>query len=328
MRAVTITNEKTLEWAERPDPTPGDHDLLVAVGAAGLNGADLLQRAGFYPPPTGIPADIPGLEFAGEVIAIGVHTTGFKLGDRVMALVGGAAQAELAITDEKTALHVPEDMDLGAAGGFMEAAATAYDALFTQAGLTAGETLLVTGAAGGVGSVAIQLGAAAGATVVASTRHPELHAGLIELGAAATVVPSEANEFGPFDVVLELVGGEGTADSVASLATQGRVVVIGIGAGSKFELDLRLLMSKRGRIFSSTMRARPLAERAVVVANVGKRVIPFVESGALVVPLAASYPMPDVSHAYDRFARGAKLGKVVLVNAGTSVALEEAEAET
>jgi NADPH:quinone reductase len=293
-----------------------------------MNGADLLQRAGYYPPPVGIPAEIPGLEFAGEVIAVGIHTTGFKIGDRVMALVGGAAQAELAITDEKTAIEVPEDMDLQAAGAFMEAAATAFDALFTQAGLGAGETLLVTGAAGGVGVTAVQLGAAAGATVVASTRHPELHAALIELGAAAAVPPSEAKEFGPFDVVLELVGGEGTADSVTSLATGGRIVVIGIGAGSKFELDLRLLMSKRGRIFSSTMRARPLAERAVVVAHVAKRVVPFVESGALVVPIAASFPMPDASQAYERFAAGAKLGKVVLVNAGTSVALEEAEAET
>ena len=328
MRAVTITEDRSLEWAERRDPVPGDHDLLVAVGAAGLNGADLLQKAGFYPPPAGIPADIPGLEFAGEVLAVGIHTTGFKIGDRVMALVGGAAQAELAITDEKTAIHVPEDMDLQAAGGFMEAAATAYDALFTQAQLSAGETLLVTGAAGGVGSIGVQLGAAAGATVVASTRNPEFHSTLIELGAAAAVTPAESKEFGPFDVVLELVGGDGTADSVSALATLGRVVVIGIGAGSKFELDLRLLMSKRGRIFSSTMRFRPLAERAVVVANVAKRVIPFVESGALIVPIAASYPMPDASHAYDRFASGAKMGKVMLVDAGTSVALEDAEAET
>jgi NADPH:quinone reductase len=328
VRAVTITEEKTLEWAERPDPEPGDHDLLVAVGAAGLNGADLLQRAGYYPPPVGIPSDIPGLEFAGEVIAVGIHTTGFKIGDRVMALVGGAAQAELAITDEKTALPVPEDMDIQAAGGFMEAAATAFDALFTQAGLGAGETLLVTGAAGGVGNTAVQLGAAAGATVVASTRHPELHGALIELGAAAAILPSGVKEFGPFDVVLELVGGEGTADSVASLATWGRLVVIGIGAGAKFELDLHVLMQKRGRIFSSTLRARPLAERALVVAGVANRVVPFAESGALVVPIAASFPLPDASQAYDRFAAGSKLGKIVLVDAGTSVALEDAEAES
>jgi NADPH:quinone reductase len=328
VHAVTITEQRTLEWDERPDPVPGDYDLVVAVGAAGLNGADLLQRAGYYPPPVGIPADIPGLELAGEVVAAGERTTRFKVGDRVMALVGGAAQAELALADEKTALEIPEGMDLQAAGAFMEAAATAFDALFTQAGLGAGETLLVTGAAGGVGVTAVQLGAAAGATVVASTRHPELHASLIELGAAAAVPPSESKEFGPFDVVLELVGGDGTADSVATLATGGRLVVIGIGAGSKFELDLRSLMAKRGRIFSSTMRARPLAERALVVSAVEKRVVPFAESGALVVPIAASFPMPDAAKAYERFAAGAKLGKVVLVTGGTSVPLEEAEAES
>ena len=135
--------------------------------------------------------------------------TRFKVGDRVMALVGGAAQAELALTDERTALEIPEDMDIQAAGAFMEAAATAFDALFTQAGLGAGESLLVTGAAGGVGATAVQLGAAAGAIVVASSRHPELHSGLIELGAAAAVPPADPKEFGPFDVVLELVGRRG-----------------------------------------------------------------------------------------------------------------------
>ena len=233
VRAVTITADADLEWAERPDPVPGDYDLLVAVGAAGLNGADLIQRIGFYPPPAGIPEDIPGLEMAGEVVAVGARTSRFGVGDRVMALVGGAAQAELALTDERTALQVPDELDLEAAGAFMEAAATAFDALFTQAGLGAGERLLVTGAAGGVGTCAVQLGEAAGATVIASTRHRELNNDLVELGAVAAVLPAQYAEFGPFDVILELVGGPGLAESVASLATGGRLVVIGVGAGSR-----------------------------------------------------------------------------------------------
>ena len=210
MRAVTITADRGLEWAEHPDPVPGEYELLVAVGAAGLNGADLLQRKGYYPPPFGIPEDIPGLEMAGVVVEVGPRTTRFKEGDLVMALVGGAAQAELALTDERTAVPIPADLDLDAAGGFMEAAATAFDALFTQAGLGAGERLLVTGAAGGVGTCAVQLGEAAGATVVASTRHRELNNDLIELGALATVLPAQCAEFGPFDVILELVGGPGS----------------------------------------------------------------------------------------------------------------------
>jgi NADPH:quinone reductase-like Zn-dependent oxidoreductase len=322
VRAVTITAGGGLEWAEHPDPVPGDHELLVAVGAAGLNAADLLQRRGFYPAPPGVPQDIPGMEFAGEVVAAGGKTTRFKVGDRVMALVGGGAQAELALTDERTALEVPEDMDLEAAGGFMEAAVTAFDALFTQAGLGTGETLLVTGAAGGVGVAAVQLGSATGAIVIASTRHPEFDSSLIELGAAAVVQPGNAMEFGPFDVVLELVGGEGAADSVTALAIGGRMVVIGVGAGAKFELDMLALMSRRARIMGSTMRARPLAGRATVISELERRVIPLVDAGRIIVPVAERFPMPAAERAYDRFAAGAKLGKIVLVAGGAEVTLE------
>ncbi len=322
MRAVTITDGAGLEWVEHPDPVPGDHELLVAVGAAGLNAADLLQRRGFYPAPPGVPPDIPGMELAGEVVATGAKTTRFKVGDRVMALVGGGAQAELALTDERTALEIPEDMHIEAAGGFMEAAVTAFDALFTQAGLGAGETLLVTGAAGGVGVAAVQLGSATGAIVVASTRHPDFNGPLIELGAAAVVQPGGAKEFGPFDVVLELVGGEGAAESVASLGIGGRLVVIGVGAGSKFELDMLALMSRRARIMGSTMRARPLAGRATVISELERRVIPLVDSGMLVVPVAEAFPMPAAERAYDRFGAGAKFGKLVLVTGGAEMTLE------
>jgi len=322
VRAVTITAGAGLEWAEHPDPVPGDYELLVAVGAAGLNGADLLQRMGFYPPPAGIPADIPGLEMAGVVVETGPRTSRFKVGDLVMALVGGAAQAELALTDERTALAVPSDLELETAGGFMEAAATAFDALFTQADLGAGERLLVTGAAGGVGSCAVQLGEAAGATVVASTRHRELNNDLVELGAIATVLPSQCAEFGPFDVILELVSGPGLADSVSCLATGGRLVVIGVGAGSRVELDMHVLMQKRARIMASTMRARPLADRALVISALERRVLPLVESGRLVVPVAATYPMSNATDAYDRFAAGGKLGKIVLLTEGADVPIE------
>jgi len=324
VRAVTITDNAGLEWSEHPDPVPGDHQILVAVAAAGLNGADLLQRKGFYPPPAGIPPEIPGLEMSGEVVAVGRGVSRFELGDRVMALVGGAAQAELALTDESTALDVPEDMDLEAAGAFMEAAATAFDALFTQAHLGSGERCLITGSAGGVGVAAVQLAATAGATVVASTRHPDLHPGLIELGAAVAVPPAEASEFGPFDVVLELVGGAGTSDSVAALATGGRLVVIGVGAGARFELDLLALMHKMARISASTMRSRPLADRSLVVSELERRVLPLVDSGAIVVPIAASFPMSAAGQAYDRFAAGAKLGKVVLVSEGPKIPIEAA----
>jgi NADPH:quinone reductase len=325
VRAVTITEGSRLEFIEKPDPVPGDHDLLVAVAAAGLNSADLLQRMGFYPAPPGVPPDIPGMEFAGEVLSVGASVTRFKPGDRVMALVGGGAQAELALTNEATAIEIPEDMELEAAGGFMEAAVTAFDALFTQAGLGAGETLLVTGAAGGVGVAAVQLGHAAGAVVVASTRHSEFNGPLIELGAATAVLPGTSKEFGPFDVILELVGGEGVVDSVASLATGGRLVVIGVGAGARFELDMLALMGRRARIMGSTMRARPLAARALVISELERRVIPLVDAGRVVVPITEAFPMPAAERAYDRFAQGAKFGKVVLVAGGAELPLEEAQ---
>ena len=325
MRAVTITEGGGLEFIEKPDPVPGDHDLLVAVGAAGLNAADLLQRKGFYPAPPGVPPDIPGMELAGEVLSIGDSVSRFKPGDKVMGLVGGGAQAELALTNEATAIEIPEEMELEAAGGFMEGAATAFDALFTQAGLGAGETLLVTGAAGGVGVAAVQLGSAAGAVVVASTRHSEFHAPLIELGAAAAVPPATSKEFGPFDVVVELVGGEGAAESVASLATGGRMVIIGVGAGARFELDMLALMSRRARIMASTMRARPLAARSTVISELERRVIPLVDAGRMVVPITEAFPMPAAERAYDRFSAGAKFGKVVLVSGGAELPLEEAQ---
>ena len=162
MYAVVIV-DKELRWRERPDPEPGDHDLVVRVRGAGVNGADVMQRAGRYPVPPGWPQEVPGLEMAGEVAAVGPRVTRF-LGDRVMALVGGGAQAELAVVDEAHALAVPDGLSWAEAGGFMEAYATAYDALFGQAGLTLGDRVLVSGAAGGVGTAAVQLAAAAGAT--------------------------------------------------------------------------------------------------------------------------------------------------------------------
>ena len=176
MWAVTIVEGK-LRWASRPDPVPGDNEIVVAVKAAGINAADLMQRQGFYPAPPGVPADIPGLEMAGEVVAVGSRVSRFVLGDRVMAVVGGGAQAEMAAVDERCALPVPAGLSWEEAGGFPEAFSTAHDALFTQCRLAMGERVLVTAAAGGVGTAGVQLAAVAGASVVASVRSAERHAG-------------------------------------------------------------------------------------------------------------------------------------------------------
>ena len=261
----------------------------MRVRAAGLNGADMMQRRGLYPAPPGAPQDIPGLELAGEVAALGPGATRFAEGDRVMAIVAGGGQAELAVVHERVLMPVPDGVDWPAAGGLPEVFTTAHDALFTQARLGPGERLLVHGAAGGVGTAAVQLGRAAGAEVIATVRNEELRPGVEELGARA-IAPEGFEEHGPFDVVLELVGAPNLAANVGALATGGRIVVIGVGGGAKAELNLLALMSARGRIMASTLRARPLEEKADTARRVEKHVLPLIESGAVQGPRGRDVP--------------------------------------
>src|SRR5215218_3430038 len=224
MRAATIRGG-SISVQEHPDPVPGDSDLLVRVRGAGLNGADMLQLQGRYPAPPGAPEQIPGLELAGEVVECGPGVQRFEPGDRVMSIVAGGGQAELAVVHERTAMPVPEELDWEAAGGVPEVFTTAHDALFTQAGLTAGERLLVHGAAGGVGMAALQLGVMAGARVTATVRNPELRKRVAALDVQA--IGSEGfEEHGPFDVVLELVGAPNMPGNMQALALRGRIVVI------------------------------------------------------------------------------------------------------
>jgi NADPH2:quinone reductase len=311
MRAATVLDGR-IEVEDRPDPRPGTGQVLVRVHAAGLNGADLIQRRGGYPAPPGVPADIPGLELAGEVIEIGPDVTRFAPGDRVMAVVGGGAQAELAVVHEREAMPVPEDLSWAAAGGFPEVFTTAHDALFTQAGLAPGDRLLVNGAAGGVGTAAVQLGVTAGARVTASVRAVQRRSAVAALG-ASVVDPAEATGRGPYDVVLELVGAPNLADDLASLDVGGRVVVIGVGAGARTEIDLGALMGRRATLRGSTLRARPLEAKADAARRVEAHVLPLVASGAITVPVHATFPLEAAADAYEHFAAGAKFGKIVLI---------------
>ena len=298
---------------DHPDPEPGSGEILVRVRAAGLNGADMLQRRGRYPAPPGSPVDIPGLELAGEVVARGPGAERFAEGDRVMAVVGGGGQAELCVVHERGAMPVPEALDWPCAGATPEVFATADDALFTQAGLEAGERLLVHGGAGGVGTAAVQLGRAAGARVTATVRREEARVEVERLGAAAALDPEGFEEHGPFDVVLELVGAPNFPANLKALETGGRIVVIGVGGGPKVEeFNLLGLMGKRARIMGSTLRARPLEEKALVTRRVERHVLPSLESGLVEVPIAATFPLDRVSEAYDHFEAGGKLGKIVL----------------
>lgn len=313
MRAVTIV-DGVLEWNEHPDPIPGPGEVVVAVRAAGINGADLLQRKGFYPAPPGWPADIPGMEFSGLVHALGDGATRFSVGDRVMGICGGGGQAERVAVPESGLLTVPDGYDLVAAGGFPEVFSTAQDALFTQAQLSEGKSVLISGAAGGVGTAAVQLAAVAGARVVATVRNPDLHDQVKALGADEVILPDQVGEFGPYDVSLELVGAPGVQAVLPFLAHKAHVVVIGVGAGANAEVNLLAIMGSRATIGGSTLRSRSVEEKAEVAWLVESRGVHLLGTGAVIVPVAATYPMAEATAGYDRFAAGGKLGKIILVN--------------
>jgi NADPH2:quinone reductase len=310
MRAATI-RDGAISVQEHPDPEPEAGQLLVRVHAAGLNGADMLQLKGRYPAPPGAPADIPGLELAGEVVGVGRGVDRFETGDRVMGIVAGGGQAELAVISERVAMPVPDELDWEAAGGVPEVFTTAHDALFTQGQLLVGERLLVHGAAGGVGMAAVQLGTMAGARVTATVRDEHCREQVDTLGVKA-IAPEDFAAEGPYDVILELVGGPNMAQNLGALAQGGRICVIGVGGGAKAEIDLRMLMGARGRIHGSTLRARSLEDKAATARLVEKAVLPGFASGDLSVFVAATYPLDAVADAYERFQAGSKLGKIVL----------------
>ena len=311
MRAATIRDQRVV-IEEHADPEPGAGEVLVRVLAAGLNGADMMQKRGLYPAPPASPPDIPGLELAGEVAALGPHSQRFALGERVMAIVGGGAQAELCVVHERQLMAVPAALEWPAAGGLPEVFTTAHDALFSQAELRSGERLLVHGGAGGCGTAAIQLARAAGARVSATVRRPEMHEQVAALG-ATVLEPDGFADHGPFDVILELVGAPNLGANLLALGTGGRITVIGVSAGASGELNLLALMGKRARIHGSTLRARPLEEKALTARRLEHEVLPLFESGALHVPVAETFPLSEAAAAYERFAAGGKFGKIVLL---------------
>jgi NADPH:quinone reductase-like Zn-dependent oxidoreductase len=228
-----------------------------------------------------------------------------------MSIVGGGGQAELAVVQERIPMPVPDPLSWPEAGGAPEVFTTAHDAVFTQAGLVVGERLLVHGGAGGVGTAAVQLGHAAGARVTATVRNPELRDRVAELG-ATVVEPEGFGEHGPYDVILELIGAVNLTENLKSLEIGGRITVIGMGAGAKGEINLGLLLVKRGRIHGSTLRARPLEQKAATARAMERSVLPLLQSGAVRVPVAETYSLAEAQAAYDHFKTGGKFGKIVL----------------
>jgi NADPH:quinone reductase len=315
MRAAVIS-EGRLVVQQEPDATPGLGELLVRVMAAGLNNADRMQIAGLYPAPPGSPSHIPGLEFAGEVVAVGPGCFRFAVGDRVMAVVGGGALAEYIAVHERTVMPIPTALSWAEAGGFPEAFTTAHDALVTQCGLVTGERVCVHGAAGGVGIAGVQIAAAMGCSVVATVRNAELRPLVERLhpDLVTAVDPAEFVGEGPFDVVLELVGASNLADNIKALSLGGRITVIGVaGSGGKGEIDLLAMMTKRAKLFASTLRARPLEQKADAARRVETQLLPHVGTGRITVPIVDTFSLDQVNEAYDRFAAGSKFGKIVVM---------------
>jgi NADPH2:quinone reductase len=318
VRAVTFSGvggNEVVHFGERPDPVPGDHEVLVAARFAGVNWADVAQRAGHYPPPPGSPADIPGLEVAGVVQAAGRDVLAWSVGDRVFGVVGGGGLADRVLVHERHLAAVPANLGEDLAAAVPEAYITAHDAVFTRCGLKLGEVLLVTGANGAVGSAAVQLGLAAGARVVASVR--SAGAGDALAGAGAIVaspdkIAEQLAALGGADVVLELVGAQNLESDFGVLAVKGRIVVVGTPAGADAAISLRALMGKRASLHGTVLRARPLEEKAAAVRAFTRSVVPLLAAGRALPKIDRVFPAADVAAAFDYLVQPGKSGKVLL----------------
>ncbi len=313
MRAVTIDNNQ-ITVQERSNPTLLANQILVKVKAAGLNGADLLQMRGLYPPPKGYNPLIPGLEFSGEVVEIGSHVVdSFEIGDRVMSIVSGEAQAEMVRVEASHAIKIPSFFTFEMAGGFSEAYFTAYDALFNRGKVTLGTNALVTGASGGVGLSAINLLHKAGAQITATTRHKNHLEYLHSIGADFALTPDDdikVKDLGPYDIVLELVGGNNFEQHITKLNTGGVYIAIGVSAGAKFTLNVLELMNRRAFITGSTLRSRSIIEKANLANTIKTNVLPILDANS--VKIDKVFPLRDARNAYEYFENGGKLGKVIL----------------
>ena len=318
MRAVTFTGaggNEVVAVEERPDPVPATDEVVVAARYAGVNWADVMQRQGFYPPPPGAPQDVPGLEVTGEVAATGAGVQGWKVGDRVFGLVGGGGLADRVAVHERHVTAVPGNLADDAAAAVPEAYITAHDAVFTQCGLQLGETLLVNGANGAVGSAGARLGLAAGARVVANVRTPDT-ARALEKEGAVVVTPDGAAariaELGGADVVLELVGGPNLDLDFRVLALKGRIVIVGHNAGDQAGISMNRLMVKRASLRGTVLRARPIEEKAAAVQAFARSVVPLLAAGRALPEIDRVFPAAEVTAAFDHLVKPGKTGKILL----------------
>jgi NADPH2:quinone reductase len=323
MRAISITKPggpEVLALVERQTPEPSRGEVRVRVRATAVNRADLLQRMGAYPAPADSPPDVPGLEYAGEVDAVGVGVERLAAGDRVFGLVGGGGYAESLVTHERAAAKIPDGMSFEDAAAVPEAFVTAYDALVANAELRGGETVLVHAIGSGVGTAAAQLGRALGAFVIGTARTQDKLDRARELGMAAGVVAADARfadavraiaSDGP-RVVLELVGGAYLAEDLRCVALRGRIVLVGLLAGARADVDLGAILRKRVRVTGTVLRARPLEEKLAAMRAFETEVVPLLARGLVRPIVDCVMPLADAARAHERMASNAGFGKIVL----------------
>jgi len=326
MRAAIITRPggpDVLEVQERPTPVPSDHEVLIRVHASALNRADLLQREGHYPAPPGAPADIPGLEFAGEVAALGKDVTGWREGDRVFGVVGGGGNAEYLVADAQTVARVPSVLSWTDAAAIPEAFITAHDALVTQAGVRAGESVLIHAVGSGVGLASVQLarawratpyGTARTASKIEKAREFGLADGIVVGDDTMVIVPAvERWTTGKgIDVTLDLVAGAYVPAEIQAAAKRGRIMFIGTVAGRTATVPIGMILGKRLTLRGTVLRARSIEEKREVTAAFARDVVPLFESGVLGPTVDRVFPLVEIAAAHERLASNETFGKVVI----------------
>ncbi|MFC8726634.1 NAD(P)H-quinone oxidoreductase [Streptomyces bacillaris] len=324
MHAITIPEPggpEALVWAEVPDPVPGDGEVLVQVVASAVNRADVLQRQGFYDPPPGA-SPYPGLECAGRIVALGPGVTGWAVGDEVCALLSGGGYAEKVAVPVGQLLPVPDGVELTVAAALPEVTATVWSNVFLISHLRPGETVLIHGGSSGIGTMAIQLAKAVGARVAVTAGSPEKLARCAELGADILINYREQdfveevreNTAGAgADVILDIVGAKYLERNVQALAVNGRLAIIGLQGGVKGELNLGALLAKRAAVTATSLRGRPLAEKAAIVAAVREHVWPLIADGVVRPVVDRTVPMEDAAEAHRVLESSTHVGKVLLI---------------
>lgn len=319
MKAILHTgvgDTDVLQLRDAQTPTPGPNQIRVRVRAAGLNRADILQRKGRYPAPPGWPADIPGLEYAGEVESLGSGTSRWKVGDRVMGLVGGGAHAEFVVVHQDETMAIPERLSFSDAAAIPEAFLTAWDALVTRGRLQAGERVLIHAVGSGVGTAAVQLAKQLGATTAGTSRNPDKLQRAAELGLDESICTGgtggDAGTYPTAHVILDVLGGGAFAANLAALAPRGRLVMLGHLQGAQADVSLEPILRKRLEVIGSVMRTRPIEERIPLVAGFSAQVLPWFANGKIRPIVGAIYPMKEIAEAHRAMEADENFGKIVL----------------